>query len=117
MGCPVIEWQILAKSPDAAITFYGGLFDWTADSNNALGYRRVNTGTAQGIHGGIWPSPADGQNFVQLFIAVDSVPEYHRRAEQMGAKTLVPPQKLPDGDELAIMIDPQGIPFGLIKKA
>jgi predicted enzyme related to lactoylglutathione lyase len=52
---------------------------------------------------------------VQLFIGVDSVPEYHRRAGQMGAETIEPPQKLPDGDELAIMLDPSGVPFGLLR--
>ncbi len=115
MGCPVIEWQLLAKEPEVAASFYAGLFGWTVDSNNALGYRRVQTG-AGGIDGGIWPSPPQGHNLVQLFIGVDSVPEYHMRAERMGAKTIVPPQKLPDGDELAIMLDPSGVPFGLMNK-
>lgn len=115
MGCPVLEWQMLAKDPDAAVAFYGGLFGWTVDSNNALGYRRVTTGPG-GINGGIWPSPPDGHNLVQLFIGVDSVPDYFERARQMGAKTIVPPQNLPDGDELAIMLDPAGVPFGLMKR-
>ncbi len=113
MGCPVVEWQMLVKDPEAAVAFYGGLFGWTVDSNNALGYRRVSTGGNDGIRGGIWPSP--GHNLVQLFVGVDSVPEYHKRAEQLGAKTIVPPQKLPDGDELAIMLDPSGVPFGLMR--
>lgn len=117
MGCPVLEWQMLAKNPDAVAAFYCGLFEWTIDSDNALGYRRVNTGSSGGIDGGIWPAPPDGHNLVQLFVAVDSVPAYHQRAETMGAKTLVPPQKLPDGDELAIMLDPAGVPFGLIRKS
>ena len=54
---------------------------------------------------------------MQLFIRVDSVAEYHTRAEQAGARTIVPPQKLPDGDELAIMLDTQGMPFGLIGRS
>jgi hypothetical protein len=29
----------------------------------------------------------------------------------------VSPQQLPDGDELAIMADPFGMPFGIIRKA
>ena len=116
MGCPVIEWQMLVKNPEAAASFYGGLFGWSVDSNNALGYRRIATGAAGGIDGGIWPSPPEGHNLVQLFISVESVPDYHRRAEQLGAKTIVPPQKLPDGDELAILLDPHGVPFGLMKK-
>jgi hypothetical protein len=116
MGCAVIEWQMLVKEPERAAAFYAGVFGWTVDADNALGYRRVTTKSADGINGGIWPSPPEGHNLVQLFIRVDSVPEYFRRAEQMGARAIVPPQTLPDGDELAIMLDPQGIPFGLVKK-
>lgn len=115
MACPVLEWQMLAKDPDAAVAFYGRLFGWTVDTNNALGYRRVSTGDG-GMDGGIWPSPPDGQSLVQLFVGVDSVPEYHERATKMGAKTIVPPQRLPDGGELAIMLDPSGVPFGLMKR-
>jgi uncharacterized protein len=113
MACPVVEWQMLAKNPDSAASFYSGLFGWTVDANNSLGYRRIATG---GFDGGIWPSPSDGHNLVQLFVGVDSVAEYHHRAEEMGAKTIVAPQRLPDGDELAIMLDPSGMPFGLLKK-
>jgi uncharacterized protein len=115
MDCAVIEWQMLVKEPDKAAAFYRAVFGWTVDDNNALGYRRVSTG-ADGINGGIWPSPPDGHNLVQLFIRVESVADYHQRAEQAGARTIVPPQQLPDGDELAIMVDPQGLPFGLIHK-
>jgi uncharacterized protein len=109
---PVVEWQMVVKDPEGAAAFYGNLFGWTIDSNNALGYRRVSTG---GVDGGIWPSPPNGHSLVQLFIGVDSVTDYHRRAEEMGAKTIVPPQKLPDGDELAIMLDPSGVAFGLLQ--
>jgi uncharacterized protein len=115
VACPVLEWQMVTKDPDAAAAFYGGLFGWTIDSNNALGYRRVATG-GDGMNGGIWPAPPEGHNLVQLFIGVDSVTEFYSRAQQMGAKTIVPPQMLPDGDELAIMLDPLGMPFGVIKK-
>jgi predicted enzyme related to lactoylglutathione lyase len=112
---PVVEWQMVVKDPDAAAAFCGRLFGWTIDANNALGYRRVSTGPG-GLSGGIWPSPSNGHSLVQLFIGVESVPDYHRRAEEMGARTIVAPQKLPDGDELAIMLDPSGVAFGLIKK-
>jgi predicted enzyme related to lactoylglutathione lyase len=113
MACPVVEWQMVVKDPEAAVSFYSGLFGWTVDSDNPLGYRRVNTG---GTNGGIWPSPPEGHNLVQLFVGVESVSDYHDRATRMGAKTIVPPQKLPDGDELAIMLDPSGVPFGLMKR-
>ena len=114
MSCAVMQWQILAKDPEAASAFYTSLFGWRVNSDNPLGYRVVDTGSTDGIQGGIWPSPADGHNFVQLFIRVSSVAEYLERAEKLGARTIIPPQTLPEGDVMAIVQDPQGIPFGLI---
>ena len=115
MSATVIEWQILATDPEGAATFYERLFDWRIDTNNALGYRRI--APDNGIGGGIWPAPPETRNFVQLFVGVDDVGEYVERARQLGATVIVPPQKLPDGDELAIVLDPFGMPFGIMKKA
>jgi hypothetical protein len=117
MPCPVVQWQILAKDPEAESAFYSNLFGWRVDSDNALGYRTVDTGSEDSIKGGIWPSPPEGQSFVQLFVRVDAVADYVGRAEGLGARTIVPPQTLPDGEVLAILQDPQGIPFGLMSTA
>jgi predicted enzyme related to lactoylglutathione lyase len=112
----VIEWQILATDPEGVATFYQRLFDWQFDSDNPLAYRRVAAG-AQGVNGGIWPAPPETRNFVQLFIGVDDVSAYAARAQELGATTIVPPQTLPDGDELAILLDPFGMAFGIMKKS
>jgi len=117
MGRPVVQWQILAREPAKAEQFYTSLFDWTVNANNPLQYRRLQTGSPRGIDGGIWPAPEAGHSMVQLFIAVDDVQDYVDRAKQLGASVLIPPQKLPDGDELAILLDPIGISFGLFKPA
>jgi predicted enzyme related to lactoylglutathione lyase len=87
------------------------------DSGNPLGYRTVDTGTREGIAGGIWPSPPEGHNFVQLFIQVDSVPAFLEKAERMGTRAIIPPQALPGGEVLAIVQDPQGISFGLMSRS
>lgn len=56
-------------------------------------------------------------NFMQLYIEVDDVAGSVEKAAGMGASVIVPPQKLPDGDELAIVLDPEGIPFAVFKAA
>jgi predicted enzyme related to lactoylglutathione lyase len=116
MSAPVIEWQILATDPKAVADFYGQLFDWVVDAENPLGYRRISSAGATGIAGGIWPAPQTARNFVQLFIAVDDVAKHYGQAQSLGAKSIVAPQVLPDGDELAIMLDPFGMAFGIIRK-
>jgi predicted enzyme related to lactoylglutathione lyase len=115
MGQPVMQWQILAKNPDQLSNFYGQLFGWTAKSDNALGYRTIDTGAGRGINGGMWPAPPEGRAMVTLYIEVDDVPEYVKKATGLGASIIMPHQKLPDGDEMAVILDPEGIPIGLFR--
>ena len=115
MGNPVVQWQIVAKDPDAVTKFYSALFGWTVDTNTALGYRSVNTGNGRGINGGVWPSPPEGHNLVQLFVEVDDVDACVARAEKLGAQIVVPKTELPDGDALAIAVDPAGLSFGIYR--
>lgn len=84
MSNPVMQFQILSKTPDETATFYSTLFGWTVNADNPLGYREISTGSANGIQGGIWPGPPQATTFVQLFIAVDDVKTCVQRAERMG---------------------------------
>ena len=117
MANPVMQFQILSKTPDETARFYSNLFGWSIDANNPMGYRRIATGSAGGIQGGIWPAPPQSPDFVQLFIAVDNVKSSVRKAEELGAKLIIPPAVLPEGDEMAVLLDhPQGMSFGVWKQ-
>jgi predicted enzyme related to lactoylglutathione lyase len=112
-----MQFQILSKTPDETARFYSNLFGWSIDANNPMGYRRIATGSAGGIQGGIWPAPQQSPDFVQLFIAVDNVKSSVRKAEELGAKLIIPPAVLPEGDEMAVLLDhPQGMSFGVWKQ-
>ena len=115
MPNPVVQWQIVSKDPDVTTRFYSGLFGWKVNSKNALGYRTVDTGAGRGINGGVWPSPPEGHNLVQLFIEVDDVDAYIAKATSLGGRVIVPKTELPDGDALAIVQDPSGLSFGLYR--
>jgi uncharacterized protein len=109
---PVVRWQIISPDPDATTSFYQKLFDWQSSEDNALGYRELKTGDG-GIDGGVWPSPQGERPFAQLFVAVPNVEAHVARATSLGAKVLVPPSALPDGDVMAVLLDPVGLPFGI----
>jgi predicted enzyme related to lactoylglutathione lyase len=117
MGQPVMRWQILAKDPDKTAEFYTKLFAWDIDTNNALNYRMVDTGSERGINGGIWPAPPQGHSMVSLYVEVDNVEAYLTKATKLGGTVIIPHQKLPDGDEMAVILDVEGIPVGLFKPA
>jgi uncharacterized protein len=116
MGNPVVQFQILSKTPDETAHFYSKLFGWKVSADNPLGYREINTGATDGIQGGIWPAPPHAPNFVQFFVAVDSVRDSCDKAEKAGAKVIIPCTVLPDGGEMAILHDPQGMSFGIVNR-
>jgi predicted enzyme related to lactoylglutathione lyase len=111
---PVARWQLLSPDPDATAEFWTRAFGWSVSRANALGYREVDTG---GMPGGIWPAPPGAPAMVQLFIEVEDVGAAVATAEARGATVLVPRSVLPDGDVMAVLRDPQGLPFGLFTAA
>lgn len=117
MSNPVAAWQIVAKDPEKVASFYRELFGWTIARNNALGYREVKSEPG-GIGGGIWPAPSlpGSPSFVQLFIAVDDLAKSVADAVALGAEVIVPPSELPDGDAMAVLVDPSGMSFGLMRR-
>ena len=117
MPNPVMQFQILSKTPDETARFYSTLFGWNIDANNPMGYRRIATGSVDGIQGGIWPAPPQAHDFVQLFMAVDDVKAYVRKAQELGATLIIPPTLLPEGDEMAVLVDPNGLSFAVLQKS
>jgi uncharacterized protein len=117
MGQPVSRWQIIAKNPDQAADFYCKLFGWSVNTDNPLGYRTIDTQSGEGVGGGIWPCPPDGQGIVVLYVSVDDVATCIEKACSLGGSVIIPPQKLPEGDEMAVIRDPEGLAVGLLKPA
>lgn len=115
MGNPVTQFQMLSAKPDETAAFYSSLFGWTTSADNTIGYRQIDTGSKEGIQGGIWPAPLQAANFVQLFIGVEDVGASVAAAERLGAKVLIPPTVLPGGDEMAVLHDPHGMAFAVMR--
>jgi predicted enzyme related to lactoylglutathione lyase len=116
MPNPVLQFQILSKDPGATERFYSSAFGWTVNADNPMAYRKIDTGSSEGIQGGIWPSPPEAPNFVQIFIGVDDVTSAVKKAEELGERMLIPPTKLPEGDEMAVLLDPQGMSFAVWRR-
>lgn len=113
MANPVVHFQIITKNPDAHGRFYQDLFGWSLDDANPMGYRKIETGSQEGIQGGLWPAPGQSPNFVQLFVKVADCATYVAKASTLGAKVLIPPTTLPEGQTMAVMLDPEQMPFAV----
>jgi predicted enzyme related to lactoylglutathione lyase len=113
MPHPVTRFQILSAQPDRTAAFYSALFGWRIDADNPMGYREIHTGSAIGIQGGIWPAPPQSPAFVQLFVQSDDVEADVRKAQELGARVMVPPSVLPGGERMAVLTDTTGLPFAI----
>jgi uncharacterized protein len=113
MSSPVVSWQIVSPNPEACASFYRKLFGWTVTQANGLGYRELKSGHSRGIDGGLWPAPPEQKGFVQLFIEVDDIDACLAKATQLGAQVIVPKSVLPDGDIMAVLLDPTGLSVGV----
>ncbi|MFN8572093.1 MAG: VOC family protein [Gemmatimonadaceae bacterium] len=117
MGNPVMQFQMLSRNPEQAAEFYRAMFGWTINADNPMGYRQVQTGAGRGIDGGIWPAPPEVNAFVQLFIEVPDVDASVATATSLGGHVIMPTQRLPQGETMAILQDVQGLTFGVYTPA
>ena len=114
MGNPVTQWQVITRDPGKHSEFYATVFGWKVNADNPLGYRMVEPGSDKGIPGGFWPAPPEAQAFVQLFIEVTDIQDAVRRVSENGGTVLIPPQTLPQGEQMAILRDTMGMSFGVV---
>lgn len=117
MPHPVTRWQVITPDPAAHAAFYEELLGWRSDADNALAYRQVDSTGDGGLDGGFWAAPEGVAPFVQLHVRVDDLDAVFARASAAGCAVIAPPQALPDGERLAILKDPQGLPFCLVQPA
>ncbi|WP_163513344.1 VOC family protein [Fodinicola acaciae] len=118
MGNAVAFFEITSDNHQRAQEFYAKLFDWKVQADPAMGgYAVVDTGAGESaVAGGIGPSMAPGDAGVKIYLRVDDLDAYVKKAQDLGAKVLVEPQALPgDWGTIAVVSDPDGNPVGLWK--
>ena len=116
MGMPVAYFEVVSEDHERAQEFYAALFGWQVAADPAMGgYGLVDTGAGEGaIGGGIGPSTGSGDTGVKFYVRVPDLQVALDRAEELGAKALVPPTDLPgDFGRFAILADPDGNAVGL----
>jgi hypothetical protein len=113
--------ELFADNVEAEKTFYREVFGWTYDTfgtgKDVYTLIRVNGRPIGGIvH---FPKPHNAERSAR-WLPIMSVPAPLRAAEQAtasGGKVLVPPKELPGRGEAAVLADPEGAIFGVIRTA
>jgi hypothetical protein len=113
----VFVWDELGTTDvDGAQRFYEEVFGWTTtDMGTEYGGSGVFNRGDTGIAGVMSLPDASMPAQWQPYVAVDDPDRTTAKAKELGASVLVEPMDVPKVGRLAVLRDPQGSTFGIIK--
>ena len=122
MGQPVVHFEVIGQDAESLQGYYGELFGWAIDANNPMKYglvaREGNTNAdGVGIGGGVGTGPEGYEGHVTFYVEVPDVEESLAKAESLGGKRMMGPEKVMEGVELGLFSDPEGHVVGVVKSA
>ena len=118
---PFIWYELVTSDADAAQRFYENLVGWSVapaggDPSANHGYRILTAPDEQGV-GGMMNLP-DGAPMKPCwlgYIGVDDVDAAVEQAKPAGASVHMPPTDIPGVGRFALLADPQGAPFYVMR--
>jgi predicted enzyme related to lactoylglutathione lyase len=119
-GANAFSWaELNARSRDDALAFYQTVFGWgikRSDVPDAPPYVEFQVDGESVAGATVLPpeAPAGMPNYWLVYFGVDDVDGAFNKAIGLGATEMVEPQDFPGG-RFAIISDPQGAAFGLLK--
>lgn len=114
MGQPVLHFEILGKDGKKLQDYYAELFGWKIDANNPMNYGMVEK-EGDGIAGGIGPVPDDYTGHVTFYVGVPDVEAALGKAERLGGRRVMGPEKVTEETEIGMFTDPEGHLVGVLK--
>ena len=108
----VVHFEVTGSDGKKLQDFYSALFGWKVDASNPMHYGLVSDQDA-GISGGICKS--QGEPAVTFYVAVPDLAAALKKAEGLGARTVMSPMQVPNGPEIAQFADPDGNVIGLLR--
>jgi predicted enzyme related to lactoylglutathione lyase len=113
-----VSWnELLTTDTARAIDFYSKLFGWVADTHGApMEYTEWKNGDE---HAGgmmqIAPHMGPVPPHWGIYFAVDDCDAMFQKATSLGARAFVPPMDIENVGRFAVIQDPQGAVFSIIK--
>src|SRR6266508_2658333 len=111
--------ELNSRGFDAAKKFYSSVFGWTqkvSPMGEGQGDYTEFQIDGQSIAGGMDMNPMipkDVPSYWQVYFTTDDVDKTHKKALDLGATEMLPPQDFPGG-RFSILSDPQGASIGLL---
>jgi predicted enzyme related to lactoylglutathione lyase len=107
--------ELVTTNVPAAKKFYTGLLGWkTQPFGKGMEYTLFKKG--KDMLGGLMKCPKPGNPAQWIpYIFVDDVDAMAKKASKLRGKVCVPPFDVPTVGRIAVLTDPQGAAFGIIK--
>lgn len=115
MAQPVVHFEIGGTDHVKTRDFYQNLFDWKTQVHEGMNYHLVEAAGEKSIGGGLGTAPEGVQPYVTIYILVDDIETYLKKAEALGGRTVLPETPIPGVGSSAWLADPDGITVGLFK--
>ena len=109
MPHPIVHFEVPADDVERAKAFYEQLLGWDIQPLEG-GYHLIGTGEEPG--GGMMQRQAPEQG-ITVYIGVESVDDYVKKAEGLGATVVVPKMPVPGMGYFAQLLDTEGNVFAL----
>jgi predicted enzyme related to lactoylglutathione lyase len=113
--------ELVTPDPAAVQPFYAGLFGWGANVMAMEGGPPYTVwtlgGDENGIGGAMAPPMPGMPSFWGVYFAVDDTDAIVEKAKGLGAQVMAEPMDIPDVGRFAVLVDPQGAAFNVIKNA
>lgn len=110
MKNPIVWFEIGGRDTGKMQSFYSSLFEWRFDIQGGM---PMLGDVSEGIGGHLSSLGHEPHNYVTVYVQVDDIDGYLRKAEGLGAKTIVPKTEVPSMGHFAWFTDPDGNAIGL----
>jgi len=109
MGNPLVHFEFMVSDVDKSREFYGKIFDWEFERDDAMEYTMIKTGAEPG--GGMMKKPDEAPMFaLSQYFQVDDIDETLAKVTAAGGKPGIPKMEIPDMGWWAMFFDPDQIP-------
>jgi len=121
MGQPVVHFEVIGKDGQRLQSYYGELFGWEIDANNAMNYgsvqREGNTNAdGAGIGGGVGAGPEGYEGHVTFYVEVPDAEAALARADELEGTRVMGPDQVMEGLVIGQFADPEGHLVGVVQR-
>ncbi len=113
-------FELMTIDVEAAESFYSDLFGWKTEKAPMEGFDYTLVKVGDNGLGGIMAIPPQAEGVPPnwgIYVTVDDVDATARKAEELGAKILVPLTDIPNVGRFFVLQDPQGAVISAITYA